>query len=202
MPGPTALVSVADVKVHLNIPAADTTHDTEIQGFIDAAQPVIENIVGPVIYATWTEWYDGGLPFIELRHGPVISVTSVTEYRGRNAYLLTQLVDPSTATSYSYTIEPEIRRIIRRSSGGTEESFPSGLGTVIVVYVAGRATVPPNVKLAAAELVRHLYQLTQQGGRPAFGGDATEGAWLPAGFAVPTRVLELLAPNRRHPSIG
>lgn len=199
---PTSLISLADAKLQLNIPTTDVSHDTEIQAFIDAAQVVIENIVGPVVNATYTEWFDGGSTFVELRHGPIVSVTTATEYRGRTAYVLTQVTDPGAATQYSYTIEPEIRRIVRRNSGGMEEPFPPGLGSVIVTYVAGRAAVPANVKLAAGELVRHLYQLTQQGGRPAFNGDALDGSWMPTGFAVPTRVLELLAPQRRHPSIA
>jgi len=200
MPGPTSLVTLADAKTHMNITA--TTWDTEIQGFIDDATPVVEDIVGPVIQVAFDEWYDGGGMFLSVRHRPIVSVTSVTEYIGTSAYTLTGVATPDLGTSYSYTFEPS-GRVIRRSGGGGMRPFPVGVSNVRVVYVAGRATVPPNVRLGALELIRHLYQLSQQGGRPAFGGGAAEeGPWAPSGFAVPTRVLELLAPNRRHPSIA
>jgi len=199
MAGPTALVTLAETRAHLNF-TADTSHDTELQGFIDDVQPVIEDIVGPVVNATFDEWYDGGAQVISLRHRPIVSVTSVTEYVGTSTYPLTQIATPDLGSTYSYTFEPG-GRLIRRSSGGLR-AFASGAGNVHVVYVAGRAAVPANVRLATLELIRHLYQLSQQGGRPSFGAAGEEGPWAPAGFAVPTRVIELLSPNRRHPSIA
>jgi hypothetical protein len=139
---------------------------------------------------------------LALRHRPVVSITSVTEYVGASTYPLSQVATPDLGSVYSYSFETS-GRLIRRSSGGAIRVFPPGFGNIHVVYVAGRATVPPNVKLATLELVRHLFQLSQQGGRPSFGGGALEeGPWAPSGFAVPTRVIELLAPNRRYPSIA
>jgi hypothetical protein len=201
MPGPTSILTLAETRTHLNFPAADTSHDTELQGFIDDASPVIEDVVGPV-----DEWYDGGAPWIILRRRPVVSVTTVTEYRGPLGYVLTQVATPDLGTTYSYSFEPT-GRLIRRSAGGGSAPFPSGAGAVHVVYVAGRASVPPNVRLAALELVRHLYQMTQQGGRPAFGTGGGGGmeemiGATPSGFAIPTRVLELLGTNRRYPSLA
>lgn len=201
MPGPTALVTLAEARAHLNF-TADTSHDTELQGFIDAAQPVVEDIVGPVVNVTLDEWYDGGGMFLSVRRRPIVSVTSVTEYIGTSTYTLTQVATPDLATTYSYSFEPS-GRIARRSAGGGLRAFPTGVSNVRVVYVAGRATVPANVRLATLEFIRHNYQLSQQGGRPAFGGGASEeGPWTPSGFAVPTRVIELLSPYRRHPSIA
>src|SRR2546422_8107242 len=97
MPPPTSLVTIAETKIHLNIRSGDTSHDTEIQGSIDAATPVIEDVVGNVIGTTYTaEEYDGhGLPFIVLRHVPVYSVTTIVEYWANTAYTLTQVADPS-----------------------------------------------------------------------------------------------------------
>lgn len=200
MPGPTALVTLTDVHAHLNIPTADTSHDTELQGFIDAAQPVVEDVVGPVVNVTFDEWYDGGGMFLSLRHRPIVSVTSVTEYVGTSTYPLTQIASPDLGTTYSYTFEPG-GRIIRRSTAGLR-AFPPGVGNVRVVYIAGRATVPANVRMGTLEIIRHNYELGQQGGRPAFGGAAEDMAWTPSGFAIPTRAIEWLTPDRRHPSIA
>jgi len=201
MPGPTALVTLADVHAHLNIPTGDTSHDTELQGFIDAAQPVVEDVVGAVVNVTYDEWYDGGAQVISLRHRPIVSVTSVTEYVGTSSYPLTLVATPDLGSIYSYSFEPG-GRLIRRSTGGTR-TFAGGAGNLHVVYVAGRAAVPANIRMGTLEVIRHNYQLGQQGGRPAFGGAGGEDmAWTPSGFAIPTRAIEWLAPNRRHPSIA
>jgi hypothetical protein len=77
---------------------------------------------------------------------------------------------------------------------------------VKIVYTAGRAgAVPWSVRLGSLELIRHLWQLTQQGGRSRFAGsgyDSEGGAGVPAGFALPNRVLELWKPFKRPPGIA
>jgi hypothetical protein len=200
---PTALVVLADAKPHLNIPSTDTSHDTEIQGFIDAAQPIIEDVVGPVVPVSLDEWYDGGQTFIILRRRPLLSVEDVTEYWGPAAYVLAQVATPVLGTTFSYSWEPT-GRIVRRAAGGGVRSFPNGPQTVHVRYTAGRASVPANVRLATLELVHHNYQMTQQPGRPSFTGMPTEDqlATTPSGFAIPTRVLEMLQAHRRAPNVG
>lgn len=198
MPAVTSIITVAEAKTHMNIAASDTTHETEIQGFVDAATPVIEDIAGAVIGTTWTgeTHLDACGRVIYLSHVPVYSVTSVTEYRLGTAYTLTPVsAGALRTTANSYNLDSATGRLIRND----------GWGDVVVVdYVAGRGAVPANIRLAALELVRHLYQLSQQGGRPAFGGAADDGPWLPSGFAVPTRVVELLVatPNMARPSVA
>lgn len=197
------IITLADAKTHLNVGSSDTSHDAEIQTFVDAATPAIERIVGAVDATQYTEVHDGGLSYILLRHRPVLAVSSVTEYRGHVAYPLTSIADPSaSSTSYSYTVELDTGRIIRRSSG-SESAFPRGRGSVVVTYTAGRSVVPANVRLGALELVRHWYQQTQQGGRPSFPSSAAAEdltATMPLG--VPRRVLELLESHRRAPSVA
>lgn len=194
-----SIASLAEAREYLNF-TADTSHDAELQRFIDAADPVIEDIVGPVNTVQVTEWYDGGRPYIVLRQNPVISVDSVTEYSGATGTLLTVTTSPTDAGSWTYTFDPD--GILYRVTSAGSSFFARGATNVKVVYTAGRASVPANIKLAALELIRHLYQSTQQGGRPQFGGAGEEGPWAPAGFAVPTRVIELLAPHRRERRIA
>lgn len=192
------IVTVAEAKVHMNVPTTDTSHDTEISGFVDAATPVIEDIVGAVLQATFDELYDGGRPSIVLRHNPVISITSLTEYSGVTPTVLTVAATPDLVVPGSYVLDPD--GILYRAGTGY---FTPGRSNVRVVYVAGRAAVPANIRLATLELVRHLYQSTQQGGRPSFNGGATDDMpWAPSAFAVPTRVIELLAPHKREPRIA
>lgn len=191
-----SIASLAEARTHLNF-GADTSHDGELQIFIDAADPIVEDIIGPVTPVDRDEWYDGGYGDIVLRHWPVTVVTTVTEYSGATPTTLTVAATPDVITSTSYVFDPETAILYRRSTWGAVR-FANGVSNVRVQYTAGRSPVPANVKLAALELIRHLYQSTQQSGRPQFGGAGEEGPWAPAGFAVPTRVIELLEPFRRE----
>lgn len=194
-----SIASLSEAREYLNF-GADTTHDAELQRFIDAADPVVEDIVGPVNSVQVTEWYDGGAPYIVLRHNPVISVDTVTEYSGTTAHALTVAATPADTGTYTYTFDPD--GILYRSTTGGLSYFFYGADNIKVVYTVGRSPVPANIKLAALELIRHLYQSTQQSGRPAFGGATEDQPWAPAGFAVPTRVIELLNPHRRESRIA
>lgn len=194
-----SIASLAEAREYLNF-GSDTSHDPELQRFIDAADPVVENIVGPVTSAAFDEFYDGGRNIIVLRHWPVISVETVTEYWGAVPKTLTVAATPDVATSSSYMLDKD--GILYRLGVGIPFWFANGVQNVRVQYTAGRSPIPPNVKLAALELIRHLYQSTQQGGRPQFGGAGEEGPWAPAAFAVPTRVIELLEPYRREPRLA
>lgn len=194
-----SIASLAEAREYLNF-TTDTSHDAELQRFIDAADPVVEDIVGPVTSVQVTEWYDGGNPYIVLRKNPVISIESVNEYQGAVAHTLTVAASPDLAGTYTYTFDPD--GILYRAVPAGRSWFASGAGNIKVVYTVGRASIPPNIKLAALELIRHLYQSTQQGGRPQFGSAGEDLPWAPASFAVPTRVIELLNPYRREPRIA
>lgn len=199
------IVELDDVKQYLNFPSTERSHDGELATLIAGVTPVVEGIVGPIVPRTYTaEAYDGGSPFIQLRHRPVISVSAVTEYWGSVAYTLAQVATPDLGSTYSYSFEAG-GRLVRRNAGGGTQAFPSGFGSVLVTYIAGRAVTPPNVRLATLELVRVNYQQTQQGGRPTFGSPGQEDSFAGyqmLGFFVPNRVRELLASSKRAPSIA
>lgn len=205
--GGATIVGLGELKDYLNIPAATHAHDGELLRFIESVTPIIENITGPIIQRVYeNEVYDGGNYFIEVRHRPIIQVQNVTEYRGSVPYILTQVSSPDLGTIYSYMFDAA-GRIVRRTVGGGITTFPQGLEAVKVTYTAGYQTVPENVRAGTLELLRVNYQQTQQAGRRSFGGgpaasldDAPSGP--PQGFYVPNRVREMLAPNRRYPSLA
>lgn len=156
----------------VNPKAADVE---DLRLYVAAATPVIEDIVGPVVRSSEVYTAPGG-SFVML---PVISaiVTSVTV----DGVVFTEFyADPAGAVS-----------------AGTQyarRGFPTGL--VEVRYTVGMQVIPPNIQLAARELVRHMWQIGRQGvggGRP----DPTAEAFTPSGFAVPRRVIELCAPHRQ-----
>ena len=202
--GGASIVALGDVKDYLNIPATDRTHDGELLRFIDGCGPVVEHITGPILQRIYqNETYDGGGYFVSLRHRPVIEVHSVVEYRGPIRYELSQVPTPDLGSIYSYMFEPP-GRIVRRTVGGGMVTFPPGFDQVFVTYTAGFTTVPQNVRMGTLELIRVNYQQTQQAGRRPFGANPEDelGNQQILGFFVPGRVRELLAPNRRRPSIA
>lgn len=192
-----SIASLAEAKDALNIDQANTDHDDEIQLYVDAADRVIEDLVGPVTPADFDEWYDGGYGDIVLRHWPVTDITAVTEYSGATPTDLTVATSPDLVTSTSYVLDPDTAILYRRSTWGNV-AFATGTANIRVQYTAGRATTPANIKLAAIEFIRHNYQLAQQGGSPTYGGAGEEGPWVPSGFAIPARVYELLQPDLRE----
>lgn len=166
-----AIVTLTEVKLHLNVPESETQYDTELGTFIAAATPIIEHLVGPVDIRTITnEIYDtGGRQKIILRTVPVVSITAVTEYVGIQAYTLTdQPPGFSNPTLYGYTLKNAASGMVARRANGFDMSF---LGAeVSISYTAGRASVPADVKLAALDDIRALWSQTQVASRPQFGG--------------------------------
>ncbi|WP_329564665.1 hypothetical protein [Kitasatospora sp. NBC_01266] len=200
------LVDLAGVKAHLNIPAANTSADAELQGFILAAADLARDRVGPILPEQHTEWHDGGTQTITLDWQPVVSIQSVTEYVSASTWNLTYQPLGTSTDAYGYTYDLDTGQITRRATGGAVR-FPGGIKNVRVVYTAGRAGVSPGaLRLGALELIRHLWSMTQQGGgRPRIGGgmlDADGGNLVPQGFALPSRVLELWKPEARGPGIA
>lgn len=201
MAGPTVIVSLADVKAHLN--KTDTENDTELQGFIDAATPLIENIAGPQIQRTIVEYYSGGVTRFTLNWLPIVSITSIVETYGQTNYTLTEVTLGGASTGFGFTVDYVTGAIVRRAYNA-EAMFPVGTNNVKVTYVVGQATaIPANVRLGALMLVQHLWtssQMNRNGGRPGLGGD--DVFTVGAGFAVPNRVRELLQPSPRVPGVA
>jgi hypothetical protein len=200
------VVDLASVKAHLNIPAANTASDAELQGFILAAGDLARDRVGPILPEQHTEWHNGGTETIVVDWLPVYSITSVTEYVSASTWNLTYQPLGSSTDAYGYTYDLDTGQITRRATGGAVR-FPDGIKNVRVVYSAGRSGIAAGaLRLGALELIRHLWSMTQQGGgRMRIGGgmlDADGGNTVPQGFALPSRVLELWKPEARGPGIA
>jgi hypothetical protein len=203
--GAEQLVDLPSVKAHLNIPTNDTRQDDELQGFILAAGDVARNHCGPFLPETHTQYFDGGRSQI-MPDWPVASVLSMTEFYGLSSFPLTEQPLDGQMNAFAFTVDYATGEITRRTFGGEAATFAFGSKNIKLVYTAGRAgAVPWSVRLGVLELIRHLWQLTQQGGgRPKFNGSAYEGGegMVPTGFAIPSRVLELWQPYYRGPGIA
>jgi hypothetical protein len=193
------MVDLPSVKAHLNMPLNDTSQDDELQGFLLAAEPIIEDITGTVVPKVYTEFFDGAGETISLAHQPVISIQSAHEYYGLSAFLLTEQPLGTQMNAFAFTVDYTTGQVTRRTFGGQAARFAIGSKNVQFVYTAGLASVPFNIRLGTLELIRHWWQQTQQGGRPKRGGGDSSDGHVSMGFAVPDRVVELLQPHRRPP---
>ena len=175
---PRFIISLDDAKNALNMVANTTAAALDdLRLYIAAATPIIEDIVGPIVPGTFTQTDDGGKWAIPLFNKPT-SIVSVTE--------LGTALDPTAyftdyAAGIIYAGRPQATR-----------RFMPGYQAVVITYKAGAQIVPPNVRLAARELLRHWWQLGKQGhgGNAANFGSSAE-VFTPSGFAVPRRVIEL-----------
>jgi hypothetical protein len=203
--GVEQFVDLLSVKKHLNLSLTDTRQDDELQNFILAAADLARDVCGPFMAETWTQYFDGGVSHISPDWLPVASVLSVTEYYGLVTYTLHEEPLGAQMDAFAFTVDYLTGTITRRTLGGEAATFAAGSKNIKVVYTAGRSgVIPYTVRLGALELIRHLWQQTQQSGRPKFGSAVMDGdsAGTPMGFALPDRVVELWSPFRRPPGIA
>lgn len=201
------VISLTEAKRALNIQSTDTTQDTELASYISAVSQALDDRCGAIVKRTITATYAPD----EYRNGSLIlteapasrtadnSVTTVTEYSGGTAQVLTAET-VSASSSYDYAFNPRTGIISRRSTWG-DTTFASQ--NVVVVYVAGRyantASVSQKFKQAAAIMLTHLWR-----GEQGVGGSATFtplASGIPT-FSVPNAVLELLEGELRPPAVA
>lgn len=174
---PVSFLTVDDVRAHLNLDDDGPEDELELAQVAAAACGAVEDLIGPVALRSITE--PGIDSTIVLTHRPVHQIVEVN--LGGTA------LDPS-----GYYLD---------GAAGLLYLLSGGSSTVLVTYLAGRAKVPPHVRLAALEMVRHLWQFSQNGGGLRFGGQADEAMFVGPGYAVPNRVRELIAREMLPPVV-
>lgn len=169
------LITLEYAREGLNIKSSIAAQDADITTYVQAATPVIEGMIGPVLPASKVRSFDGGKTAVVLPDR-ANAVTSVAE-------------GGSAITDYVFDTDA---CVIYAGAPAGSRTFLDGVGAVVVSYTVGYADVPLTIQLAARELVRHWWQNGKQANRPAF-GEEPEPVNLPLG--VPTkRLAELLQP--------
>lgn len=166
------LVSVADLRRHLNI--TGSTYDDELRAFGMVAADLIEAHTGRTYRRmTIVDTFDAGTEGVILTRIPVLSLTSVV-CRG------------VTVSANNYRLDYLTGRL--RYKYGL---FPGDFTDLVVTYTAGATEVPQIVQQAAKETVRHLWstQRGSMGGRNPLSGDEYMTGMS---FSLPRRVTELL----------
>lgn len=179
------IVSLAAVKLHLNMDEDRIDDDEELRGVICAATPIVEDVVDVVAPRSFSEVRAAG-SLLMLNHRPVISLTSLVSVKvGGTSYAVADLdLDAETG-------------IIRRLDGARF------WGPLRATYLAGRRVVSANIQEGAKEIIRHAWE-TQRGHssvRPGF-GEEQDLAPTPSGFLVPRRAMEWLRPHARAPMMA
>jgi hypothetical protein len=171
------LTTTAKVRDYLGLTTDDA--NAKLDALVTSSSAWFVSQLGrPVLSATYTETRDGnGTSDLVLYKWPVISVTSVT-------------VD-GTAIAARATVN---------DSGWTRDGskltltgyvFTSGVANVVVVYVAGYATVPTDIEQAVTEHVALRYRdADRQGLASAAGGGDSVGYNPSAALAYIHGVLD------------
>ena len=175
-PAETFIVSLADVKRHLNI--SSTTSDDELRQFILEATDIAEPLVNQKLRRkSFTEKCTAVEGSVMLIHGPVTSITSLTE----NGVSLAEDVD--------YYVNYRAG-IVHRGNPTIRQWWRAGNNNITVTYVAGKTDPSPVEQLLIKEIVRHLWR-TQRGASPmAMGGDDN---YIPGGNNIVTYRIQELA---------
>ena len=183
-----SIVSLDEVKQHLNIKDADVALDEEIRRMIDAATDLAENYVGCVLgRQTFTdELYDGNTDIIRLRNPRAMQITSVYE-SGR------------FLTPENYTLDPSGQRLLRITTGSIAGPnyfgiWAPGANNIKISYISGFINPPSSAKQGVLELVRHLWQ-TQRGAMNVLTRNQSGDDFYPSStYSLPRRCMELLDP--------
>lgn len=164
------VATLDELKKQLNIPVSSTADDAELTLYLEATTGYLEGNVALIGSRSIVERVSGGR-LIFLSGRPATSVTLVTPVSGT----------PYSASAYSF--DPALGVV----------TFTGYFAAQLdVVYDAGFATVPADLKLAGLIIASHLWR-TQQGGAQSLDpNDESYGMPAGSGFAIPNRARELL----------
>lgn len=177
------VASLEELKAHLNRnPAIDADYldDNELRTFLSAATRIVENYIGPISVRTFTERFvsNSGVGFsgvITPQRIPLISVTSITPDNGT----VINVADP-----LQVTVDTDVGVILLNLNW-----VPTG----VVVYKAGRVSIPDSAKLAGMIIAAHMWETQNGGAGLPFPGDTSQVVISGSGFSIPNRAKELLA---------
>ncbi|MEI5520662.1 head-tail connector protein [Streptomyces brasiliscabiei] len=172
-----AIITLAAAKAQLGIDPSDTDDDAELQTFMEAVTAPLERELGRVIeQRTVIDEFDlpTGTTSVLLRSVPVSTLISIESVDG----------------SVSWSVDPSVMHVYAESGEVTVLSGPALSGKVVFIYRAGDADVAAHHRLAGLIILQHLWE-TQRGAMGVNLGGEGE-TFVPKGYAVPRRALELL----------
>lgn len=188
------IISLADAKDMLNLPAGSTIYDTKVRQFIRAATGFVEKFCGPVIVQEVTERQRAGGMFIALNKPPVIEAPmQVAQIVAMTPVLTYGLVYDLSLLTVEFSTG-----IVRHSAG-----LPFIYGPYDFTYWAGRPVIPDEILLGTEMILKHLWAV-ERGGSGKMGGVgvADDDVSVQWGFSIPNRALEILESQRAPGAIA
>ena len=148
------LITLAEYKEAEGLQSAKD--DLQINSLITSVSQLVKTYCGNSIidfYSTnKTETFniDYETYAVQLTESPVVSIVSV-EMRGTYREAYTTL----TTGAYEYFLDEKTDSVIRTTDGSTYKNWPRGPGAVKIVYKAGYASTPEDLKLALVDLITY-----------------------------------------------
>ena len=151
------LVTLEEYKDAENINT--TKDDTRLSALIVSVSQLVKTYCANSIidfYSTnKTETFniDWNSHIVQLTESPIVEVSLVQE---RDSYQ--ESYTTLTTTAHEYFLDEKTDSIIRTNSGNTYKNWPRGAGAVRVVYKAGYASTPADLKLAVIDLITYYHK--------------------------------------------
>jgi len=174
------LVSMGEAKAELGWSGETDTDEDQLVAMIEAVSAACEAYTNRVWrQRTFTEVLsgDGGSELI-VGHAPILSITSVTENGTAVA-----------ASGYAANVST-----ITRLSGYTAQALTAGVRNITVVYVAGTADVPADVRRGVLIALAHNWRSSRGMGSATFGAYGDGGVGTPA-FSIPNAATDYWRPH-------
>ena len=151
------LITLEEYKDAENINT--TKDDTRLSALIVSVSQLVKTYCANSIidfYSTnKTETFniDWNSHIVQLTESPIVEVSLVQE---RDSYQ--ESYTTLTTTAHEYFIDEKTDSIIRTNAGNTYKNWPRGAGAVKVVYKAGYASTPADLKLAIFDLITYYHK--------------------------------------------
>jgi uncharacterized phiE125 gp8 family phage protein len=195
--GPFALTTLADVKEHLRIEAADSTEDTFLEKLIDRCTSRIESYVNRKLKKrSYTELYDGsGTQKLLLNQFPITALTSVNIDQGQD-FLPSTDVDIEAIVIQAEEGLLSWSGVVNSSSAFNAGIWSAGVRNIQVVYEAGYDPIPDDLAAACIKLVAVEFNRAREGA-DAFTAEGTAGHSVTWIQGMPQEIDEMLLAYRR-----
>ena len=151
------LVTLEEYKDAENINT--TKDDTRLSALIVSVSQLVKTYCANSIidfYSTnKTETFniDWNSHIVQLTESPIVEVSLVQE---RDSYQ--ESYTTLTTTAHEYFLDEKTDSIIRTNAGNTYKNWPRGAGAVKVIYKAGYASTPADLKLAVFDLITYYHK--------------------------------------------
>ena len=154
------LVTLQEYKDFAGITGVN--QDAKINVIIPAISQAVKTYCGTSFVDFYssdkTEFFDitdDGTTAVMTDESPLVSVSSVQERESQADDYVTLITENSdNSGKYEYVIDTDLD-MIRRTTDSKDKAFPKGRKAVKVVYRAGYASTPEDLKLACFDLIKY-----------------------------------------------